>query len=63
MAVQERKNQETNMKKPLLDERFITTIQGKEFAVYRGLLDLAHQKGIQMIQVVGALKRHRFSGW
>ena len=51
------------MKKPLLDERFITTIQGKEFAVYRGLLDLAHQKGIQMIQVVGALKRHRSSGW
>ena len=51
MAVQERKNQETNIKKPVLDERFITTIQGKEFVVYAGLLDLAHQKGIQMIQV------------
>lgn len=51
MAVQERKNQETNFKKPVLDERFITAIQGKEFVVYAGLLDLAHQIGIQMIQV------------
>jgi hypothetical protein len=51
MAVQERKNQETNMKKPVLDDRFITTIQGKDFCIYAGLLDLAHQKGIQVIQV------------
>ncbi|MGA2226386.1 MAG: hypothetical protein ABSH41_18265 [Syntrophobacteraceae bacterium] len=51
MAVQERKNQETSMKKPVLDERFITTIQGKDFCIYAGLLDLAHQKGIQVIQV------------
>src|SRR5208283_3620266 len=51
MAVQERKNQETSIKKPVLDERFITTIQGKDFCIYAGLLDLALQKGIQVIQV------------
>jgi len=50
MAVQEKKNQD-NSKKPVLDERFITTIQGRDFCIYSGLLDLAHQIGIQMIQV------------
>lgn len=44
--------------KPKLDERFITTIekkgQKKEFVVYAGLLDLAHQKGLKalIIEVV-----------
>jgi hypothetical protein len=50
MAVQERKNQETNQR-PKLEERFIMTIQGKDFVVYAGLLDLAHQKGIQNMMV------------
>ncbi len=34
-----------------LDERFITNINGKEFALYAGLLDLGHQKGIRSIAV------------
>ena len=38
-------------KKPKLDERFITTIQGKEFVIYAGLLDLAHQIGLQKLEV------------
>jgi len=51
MAVQERKNQETNMKKPVLDERFIINLKGKDFVIYSGLLDLAHQRGLQSITV------------
>ncbi|ABW68725.1 SWIM zinc finger family protein [Desulfosudis oleivorans] len=37
--------------KPRLDERFITTIQGREFVLYAGLLDMAHMKGIRRISV------------
>jgi hypothetical protein len=37
--------------RPKLDDRFITTIQGKEFVVYAGLLDLAHQKGLTSVTV------------
>jgi len=36
---------------PVLDERFITKIKGKEFVLYSGLLDLAHQKGLKSIYV------------
>jgi hypothetical protein len=38
-------------RKPKLDERFITEIEGKEFVTYPGLLDLGHQKGILKIEV------------
>lgn len=37
--------------KPKLDERWITNIKNKEFVVYSGLLDLAHQIGINSIDV------------
>lgn len=38
-------------KKPKLDERFIITIEGREFVTFAGLLDLAHQKGLVKIVV------------
>jgi len=38
-------------RKPKLDERFITTIENREFVYYAGLLDLAHQKGLIKLNV------------
>ena len=37
--------------KPKLDERFIKNIQGKDFVIYSGLLDLAHQNGLVKLEV------------
>jgi predicted nucleic acid-binding Zn finger protein len=37
-------------RKPKLDERFIKNIEGRDFCLYAGLLDLAHQKGIISIE-------------
>jgi len=36
---------------PKLDERFITTIKGKDFVVYAGLLSMSHEKGIKSLKV------------
>ena len=33
-------------RKAKLDDRFIKNIQGRDFVIYSGLLDLAHQKGL-----------------
>ncbi|MGO9138141.1 MAG: hypothetical protein ACLQBC_10805 [Syntrophales bacterium] len=38
-------------RKSKLDERFIKTIDGKDFVLYAGLLDLAHQKNLISIDV------------
>ena len=38
-------------RKPKLDDRFITRIEGKDFVLYSGLLDLGHQKGILRVEV------------
>jgi hypothetical protein len=38
-------------RKPKLDERFIITIDEREFVTYPGLLDLGHRKGILKIEV------------
>ena len=38
-------------RQPKLDERFIKNIEGRDFVVYAGLLDLAHQKGLVKMAV------------
>ncbi|MCG6535594.1 MAG: hypothetical protein L7F78_13090, partial [Syntrophales bacterium LBB04] len=37
-------------KQPRLDERFIKNISGRDFCLYAGLLDYAHQKGLLKLQ-------------
>jgi len=36
---------------PKLDDRFLTTIKGKDFVLYAGVLDLATQKGLMELEV------------
>jgi hypothetical protein len=38
-------------RQPKLDDRFIKNIEGKDFVLYAGLLDLAHQRGLTSIEV------------
>lgn len=38
-------------RKPKLDERFITHVEGKDFVLYSGLLDMAHQKSLVRMEV------------
>jgi len=38
-------------RKPKLDERYIKTIDGKDFVLYAGLLDLAHQRNLISMDV------------
>lgn len=35
----------------MLNERFLITLQGKNYVTYEGLLDLAHQKGLLSLEV------------
>ena len=39
-------------KKPRMDERFIKNIKGKDFAVYAGVLDLAHKMGLVELKAI-----------
>lgn len=39
------------MGKPIVDEKFIVNLKGKDFILYEGLLDLAHQEGLVSMDV------------
>ena len=39
-------------KRPRMDERFVKNIKGKDFAVYAGVLDLAHKMGLVELKAI-----------
>lgn len=50
-AKNEEQDQGHEIDRPKLDERFIKQVDGKEFVIYAGLLDLAHQKHLVSLDV------------
>lgn len=44
-------NESATTSRPALDERHITHIQGREFVVYQGVLDMAHRIGLRELRV------------
>ena len=49
-GLQTEDNFKSDYTRPHLDERFITNIKGKDFVLYAGLLDLAHQMGLKTLK-------------
>ena len=45
------KNEPVQQRNIQIDEKFLINIQGKDFVLYAGLLDLAHQKGLKKLIV------------
>lgn len=44
-------NAQVQSREPRLDERFIKNLKGKDFVLYAGVLDVAHQIGLKSITV------------
>jgi hypothetical protein len=47
----EHRSEVATRKRPKLAEEFIKQIDGRDFVIYAGLLDLAHQRGLQRLEV------------
>ena len=44
-------NESNDLNKEKLNNKFIQMIQGKEFILYAGLLELAHKKGLNKLEI------------